>query len=125
MMISRRTFLAGLASLPGLICNLAACGAAAKTEGKIRIGFAESLFRDSSVPFSNAVVDAFGAMVRAQTGLDTQVLRGGEVYELATRLRRDVHFGIIQGIEFAWAREKDPELRPLILAINGNPLRRG
>lgn len=123
-MISRRNFLTALLSLP--LMSRGARGEDKKTDnGKIRIGFVESLFKDSSAPFSSAVVEAFAAMVRAQTGLDTEVIRGGEVYELSGRLRKDLHFGILQGVEFAWAQQKDPQLKPLILAINQNPLRRG
>lgn len=95
-------------------------------EGKdahIRIGFVDSLFKDSAASFSDAVIEALGALVRGQTGLDTKVMRGGEAHELSERLKKDLHVGIFQGVEFAWARMQHPELRPLVLAINDNPHR--
>src|SRR5262249_33280490 len=32
-----------------------------------------------------------------------------------------LHIAVMEGIEFAWARQKHPELRPLMIAINQKP----
>lgn len=114
-------------SILGTVCGLTVAMSAVRADenkdAHIRVGFVDSLFKDSAASFSDAVVDAMGAVVRGQTGLDTKVIRGGEAYELSERLKKDLHVGIFQGVEFAWACAKHPELRPLVLAINDNPHR--
>lgn len=123
-MLRRRAVLTALLALSGLMVMVPVQAEEAKAQ-KVRIGFVNSLFADGPAAFSAAVLDVFGRMVHAQTGLDAEVLRGGDAFELSDRLDEDLHFGILQGVEFAWALEKDPKLRPLILAINDNPRRHG
>jgi ABC-type phosphate/phosphonate transport system substrate-binding protein len=103
-------------------------GAAAdeKKDARIRIALVPSLLRDSTTTVAKPMVAAFGAMVQAQTGLETEVLRGDEPALLGRKIRdNEVHLGIFQGVEYAWAKEKYPELKPLMVIINQHPKRYG
>src|SRR5262249_11857952 len=43
----------------------------------------------------------------------------GSVEDLAGRLKDDkVELGIFHGVEFAWARQKEPSLKALLVAVN-------
>jgi ABC-type phosphate/phosphonate transport system substrate-binding protein len=84
----------------------------------------ESLFRDSPTAFAKPVVDAFGAMVRAQTGVDATIVGAADAVHLGQKLNdNEVDFGIFQGIEYAWAHKKYPDLKPLMVVLNGEPIR--
>lgn len=94
---------------------------------RIRIALAESLFRDSPTGMAKPMVQAFGAMVRAQSGLETEIVASGDKpRDLGRKIcENEVQFGIFQGVEYAWAKEKHPELRPLMIIINRRPQRYG
>lgn len=97
-----------------------------KGGGRIRIALVPSLLRDSATPVAKPMVAAFGAMVQAQTGLDAEVLRGDEPPVLGRKIRdNEIQLGIFQGVEYAWAKEKHPELKPLMVIINQRPRRHG
>jgi ABC-type phosphate/phosphonate transport system substrate-binding protein len=85
----------------------------------IRIGMVSSLFRDVSPGMMQVSLQPFSSLVRAQTGLDGRPVVGGKALELARQLQDDkVQLAVFHGFEFAWAQEKYPELRPLVIAIN-------
>lgn len=87
--------------------------------GAVRIGLMRSLFRGLPEPVLKASLPPFRVLVEAQTGVPGQLVAVGEVSEMAERLdRADLHLGVFHGIEFAWAREHYPDLRPLVLAVN-------
>jgi ABC-type phosphate/phosphonate transport system substrate-binding protein len=61
----------------------------------------------------------FKSLLEAQTGLTGQVVVGGDANALAGKLEADeVQLGVFSGIEFAWARQKSPNIKPLIIAVN-------
>src|SRR4051812_46531435 len=89
--------------LPSLLALGLAFPAAARAEKPaqpmIRIAMVESLMRDSPTGMAKPVVDAFGALVRAQTGLDTTVVPGSHALALGRKIVDDeVQFGIFQGV---------------------------
>ena len=53
--------------------------------------------------------------MEAQTGVPGQMVMGGDARNLSQRLQSN-HFqlGVFQGVEFAWAQQECPELKPLI-----------
>jgi ABC-type phosphate/phosphonate transport system substrate-binding protein len=97
-----------------------------KKDARIRMALVPSLLRDSTAAVARPMVAAFGAMVQAQTGLEAEVLRGDEPLVLARKIRdNEIQLGIFQGVEYAWAKEKYPELKPLMVIINQHPKRHG
>jgi ABC-type phosphate/phosphonate transport system substrate-binding protein len=97
-----------------------------KSAPPLRIAIAQSLFRDQKQTFAKPVVDAFAAMVRSQTGLDSEIFRGGEAKVLADKIsKNEADFGIFQGAEYAWVQKKHSDLKPLMIIVNGDPVRQG
>jgi ABC-type phosphate/phosphonate transport system substrate-binding protein len=97
-----------------------------KKDDRLRIALVESLLRDSPAAMVKPVVEAFGTLVQTQTGLEAEVMRGEDACRLGRRIcDNDVQLGIFQGVEYAWAKQKCPELKPLMVIINHRPRRHG
>lgn len=87
--------------------------------GSVRIGLIASLFSDVPEPTVMAMMQPFGALMEAQTGVSGELVACGDADNLGQQLVEDkVQLGVFHGIEFAWARQKYPELRPLVIAVN-------
>jgi ABC-type phosphate/phosphonate transport system substrate-binding protein len=87
--------------------------------GAVRIGMIHSLFNDIPEATVVAMMQPFSALMEAQTGVSGQLVACGDASNLGQQLMEDkVQLGVFHGIEFAWARLKYPELRPLVIAIN-------
>jgi ABC-type phosphate/phosphonate transport system substrate-binding protein len=85
----------------------------------VRIGLVNSLFRDTPETLVSAMMQPFGALMESQTGLPGKLVSGGDAANLGKLLAEDkIHLGVFHGVEFAWARQKNPELRPLMIAVN-------
>jgi ABC-type phosphate/phosphonate transport system substrate-binding protein len=85
----------------------------------VRIGMVNSLFRDVPEATLNAMMAPFSAVMQAQTGVRGELMPGGDMNVLADQMAADkIQLGVFHGIEFAWARLKHPELRPLAIAVN-------
>lgn len=88
----------------------------------VRIGMVESLFREVPKPLMAVVMQPFAALMQQQTGLTGQIVANGEYTNLSQDLASDkVHLGVFHGVEFAWARLKHPELKPLMIAVIQQP----
>lgn len=116
-----RTFL-----LPALGLCLLAGVAAAKAKAKtIHIGMVDSYFRYTRKSDIKKTSAPFRKLMESQTGLRGQVVPGGNPLELGAKLNADeFQLGVFHGFEFAWAQEKYPELRPLMIAVNRHRLLR-
>ncbi len=85
----------------------------------VRIGMIGTLFRD--VPHSTvlAMMQPFGAIMEMQTGVKGELVPGGDAEHLGQQLDNGkLQLAVFHGIEFAWARQKHPELRALVIAVN-------
>jgi len=71
----------------------------------------ESLVAAMSVPFNKIMVN--------QTGMSGRLVKVAQPADLAKQLtEKDVQLGIFHGIEFAWARQEHPKLKPLMIIVN-------
>lgn len=85
----------------------------------IRMGMVQSLFQDVPAPFVKFFSKPFTDIVKEFTGLNSEVVVGGSVYDAAHNLDEGkVHLVICHGYELAWAQQKYPDLRPLMVIIN-------
>jgi ABC-type phosphate/phosphonate transport system substrate-binding protein len=85
----------------------------------VRIGLIGSLFRDVPSGAVAAMMEPFGAMMQSQTGITGELVPSGDANQLGQMLAEDkVQLAVFHGIEFAWARVKYPQLRPLVIAVN-------
>jgi ABC-type phosphate/phosphonate transport system substrate-binding protein len=107
---------AGLASLLALRSG---AEEGATNAARVRIGMIGSLFRDIPEATVMAMMQPFGALMQAQTGVGGELVPAGDAENLGKLLADNkVQLGVFHGIEFAWARQKYPELRPLCIAVN-------
>jgi ABC-type phosphate/phosphonate transport system substrate-binding protein len=91
----------------------------------LSIGMAQSLFRDVPASMMAASREPIRALMQEATGLRSEVKPPRGAGELAECLLNGaLHFAVFQGIEFAWQKQRHPELRPLLLAVNETPGRR-
>lgn len=83
------------------------------------VGVAGSFFRDVPDGLVASIVQPFSALLEAQTGVPGRLVPGGDALTVGRQLAEDkIHLAVLHGIEFAWARSRYPELRPLMIAVN-------
>jgi ABC-type phosphate/phosphonate transport system substrate-binding protein len=86
----------------------------------VRIGMVKTLFTDLPEPAFLAMMEPFADVVRNQTGVNGEFVPGGDADTLSRNLAEGkIHFGVFHGIEYAWSHAKHPEIRPLVVAVNG------
>lgn len=104
--------LAGLAPAPR-------AGAEELKAGTVRIGLTGTLFRDTPDALVQTMMRPFKSLMEAQTGLSGQLVTGIKPDELGQQLKDDkVQLAVFHGVEFAWARQKNADLKPLMIAVN-------
>jgi phosphonate transport system substrate-binding protein len=106
-----------------LILALAGAGLTVPAEqGKmdvLRIGTSGTLSEEVSGPKEKSAMETLKRFIKDETGLDNEILRQNDWRELTAQLAKgQLHLGVYQGYEFAWAQEKTPDLKPLALAVN-------
>jgi ABC-type phosphate/phosphonate transport system substrate-binding protein len=102
--------------------SLAANPLAARPPETLRVGIVHSLFRDIPESSWGFGMRLFQPLMRAQTGLETELNPPTNPDTLAKELLdKKLDLGIFQGIEFAWEQHKHPELKPLVILINIHP----
>jgi ABC-type phosphate/phosphonate transport system substrate-binding protein len=85
----------------------------------VRIGMVNSLFKDVPETTMMAMMQPFGAVMRTQTGVSGQLVPGGDYDKLGRQIAESkIHLGVLHGVEYAWVRQKHPELRALVVAVN-------
>lgn len=109
----------------GLLLATAPGRAAENDDNSVRIGLVSSLFRDTSEPLMQIVMRPFKSLLETQTGMRGRLLAGGDPEHLGQRLKEgELHLGIFHGVEFAWAKARFPQLKPLVIAVNKQPFLR-
>src|SRR5690242_1866644 len=108
-------FLVGLAALA-----LAAPGRAEENvaSSTVRVGIMRTAFRDAGRLSLAAQLQPSKALMDAQTGLESQLSVTNDADELGAELvDGKVEFGVVFGHELASARQKYPELTPLVVTV--------
>jgi ABC-type phosphate/phosphonate transport system substrate-binding protein len=128
-MLGRRRLILGLAVLLSVAGALAPSAGPAQDKaaaGTVKIGMVSTLFRDVPPALVQVMMPPFQTLMRAQTGLEGDVITVGDAQELGRRLNEgQVQLGVFHGLEFAWAQQKYGDLRPLVIAINHHRTLRG
>src|SRR5260370_36504853 len=66
-------------------------------------------------------LESLKSFIKDETGLKNDIARHKDWRELTDKLAKgDIHVGVYQGYEFAWAQEDHPELKPIALAVDLN-----
>ena len=90
-----------------------------KAKDAVHIGLVNTLFRDTPEALLKVVMEPFGSLMESQTGVHGQLIMAGDAHDLTQRLKDGkIQLGVFNGVEFAWAQQEYPELKPLMIAIN-------
>jgi ABC-type phosphate/phosphonate transport system substrate-binding protein len=88
----------------------------------LHIGNSGSLASGTSQAREQGALDTLKAFIKDETGFNNEILRQKDWRELADKMAKgQLHLGVFQGYEFAWAQEKTPGLKPLAVAVNVHP----
>jgi len=83
-----------------------------------RIGVSKSMYRDVPTELVRLAGQPFQDLMKAQMGLTGEMVPATEAMETARAIDAGkLHLGVFPGHEFAWAKEKYPDLQPLICSV--------
>jgi ABC-type phosphate/phosphonate transport system substrate-binding protein len=84
----------------------------------LRIGAADTMFGDLPPPAVRTSLNLMQSLIRAQTGLQGEFVRVADGDELADKLAaKELDLAVFQGFEFAWVCDRQPDLKPLVIAV--------
>jgi ABC-type phosphate/phosphonate transport system substrate-binding protein len=109
--------LAALCALPALLST----PVSSQTQiAVLRIGASGSLTGKTDSAKEKAGLKTLHRFLLEETGLENEIIGAKNWEELAGKMAKDeLHLGVLQGYEFAWAQEKFPGLKPLAVGVNG------
>jgi ABC-type phosphate/phosphonate transport system substrate-binding protein len=98
---------------------LAACSTGfAEDKVVYRIGIPKTAFRDVPEELVAFAGLPFQDLMKEQTGLDGEILQEKTAFDVARAIDTGkFQFGVLQGHEYAWTKEKYPELRTLFCSV--------
>jgi ABC-type phosphate/phosphonate transport system substrate-binding protein len=84
---------------------------------KIHIGMPAAMFRDVKPALFAALSKPFYSLVESQTGMKSELTLVSSADEMRQQLNTgQLQFGVFHGFEFAWMKQKDPNLKPIMVA---------
>jgi ABC-type phosphate/phosphonate transport system substrate-binding protein len=87
------------------------------TPGIVRVALLKSMVRDVTPQRIEAMAANFQAVLKQQSALDGELVIVETAEDMQKRLANgEVRLGAFHGFEFAWMRNKNPDLVPLMLA---------
>ena len=90
----------------------------------LRVAVGDSYFHDMSMGLIKNVTEPFGDVMRETSGLKGDMVTGGDTFAVAAQLNDNkVQLAVFHGLEYAWAKQKFADLRPLMIAIKELPIR--
>jgi len=111
--------MAALGACVVLVCLQSKAAEPIRSTEPVRIGMIGSLFRDTPQATVLAMMQPLGSIMESQTGIRGELVPGGDAESLGKQVADGkLQLAVFHGIEFAWAKQKHPELRPLVIAIN-------
>ncbi len=88
-------------------------------QATVKIGLVDTITRGIPMTWTLMVMRPFKTLMEAQTGLVGDVVPGGDGLALAKSLSEDkVQVGVFHGHEYAWAKQKYPNLAVVALCVN-------
>lgn len=83
----------------------------------VRIGMPAAMFREVKPAMFTALTKPFYSLVEGQTGLKSELVLIPSPDDMRQQLSDGkLQFGVFHGFEFAWMKQKDPTLQPLMIA---------
>ena len=119
--LTSRFFFLTFALAPFLAAVGITTGTAADKLDVLRIGTSGELTGQTHGPREKAGLETLHKYIKEEDGMDNEILSQKDWQELTDQMAKGkVQLGVYQGYEFAWAQQKNPELKPLAIAINVN-----
>ena len=86
----------------------------------LHIGATGTMTGDADSSKEKGAGQTLRRFIKDETGLTNDIVREEDWQKLADRMKKgELHVGVFQGYEFAWAQERHPDLKPLAVAVNG------
>ena len=86
----------------------------------LHIGATGTMTGDADSSKEKGAGQTLRRFIKEETGLTNDIVREEDWQKLAERMKKgELHVGVFQGYEFAWAQERHPDLKPLAVAVNG------
>jgi len=100
----------------GVFLAAGVCLAPAAERSGVTVGILKGMMRDVGVAKLEVVTKNFESVLKTQTGLDGQLAVIPSAEELTRKLADgSVHLGAFEGFEFAWMRQRQPALEPVMV----------
>src|SRR5438874_3259665 len=114
----KRIYLAA-AALPVAVLLLLPASRAAEGDARgIRIGLVRTLFRDTPASLVDVLSQPLKTLMQSQTGMSGELSVTGDAFDLSKKLKEHtVQLGVFHGFEFAWARQRNPGLKALVVVV--------
>src|SRR5215471_12913590 len=106
-----------VAVLPAALLLLWPTSRAAEGDARgIRIGLVRTLFRDTPASLVDVLSQPLKTLMQSQTGMSGELSLAGDAFDLSRKLKEHtVQLGVFHGFEFAWARQRNPGLKPRVV----------
>lgn len=86
--------------------------------GRLKLGVLQGMFRDVPPALLQATAKPFADLFYRQTGINGDVEMVPDCDTLAAKMTdKELQIGVFHGYEFAWVREKHPDVQPLVITI--------
>jgi ABC-type phosphate/phosphonate transport system substrate-binding protein len=108
----------------GLLIGLASLAVAQPPRAEmVRVGMVQTFFNDVPRVMIEIASEPFSAVMREATGMSGQFVLSGDAFDVARQLQAgQLQLGVFHSFELAWARQKHPELTPLMVVVNKHHL---
>jgi ABC-type phosphate/phosphonate transport system substrate-binding protein len=118
----KRTAALAAVTLIADVALVAVPSAGAAEPAPVRIGLVKSLFRGVPELLIPIGLRPMKELMESQTGIPGELIPSGDADKLAGQITNDdMQFGVFHGVEFAYARQNNPNLTPLVVAVNQHP----
>jgi ABC-type phosphate/phosphonate transport system substrate-binding protein len=85
----------------------------------VHVGLVDTMFRGESEKQIQSMAGPFKSLMEEQANIVGEVVVSGNAVQVADQLKSGkIDLGVMHGYEFAWALQKDPNLKPLMIAVN-------
>lgn len=102
-----------------LTALVAVAPAPAGKKESIQIAISRTLFDGVPDKLALSIMRPFSALMEGHTGLGGEMSVSDDPFKLGQRLvKNEIQIGVMEGIEFAWIRDKHTQVQPLAISIN-------
>jgi ABC-type phosphate/phosphonate transport system substrate-binding protein len=85
----------------------------------LHVGTSGTLTAEKDTSKEKGALETLRNFIKEETGFANDIVRQKDWRELADKMAKSqLHVGVFQGYEFAWAQEQNGDLKPLALAVN-------